>query len=137
MHFIPSNPTIFFFAIFFWFRPKLTIKKFLKKLIFTWNFAIFFLFCCEKFLAHSIMSFSNPNPNIFDEIFDSQPLSNNPSSSKQDRWDKLQQKCWQTLSTITSLISQVKEMISKIGSFEDTLNFRSKMYAYRVFILEH
>ena len=49
---------------------------------------------------------------------------NDPS----DKWNRLQQQCFQSLTTISSESSQVKRMISKIGSYEDSMEFRAKMF---------
>lgn len=80
------------------------------------------------------MSFSNPgysSNNPFEEIFASQSDANyNKSNTKKDKWEELQQNSYKKLATITSQIAQVKNMMSKIGSNQDSLDLRNKMYGF-------
>lgn len=85
------------------------------------------------------MSFAQPGNDR--DFFGGYNATNNQSggygqpSDPSDKWNKLQQKCFQTLTTISTQTSQVKRMIPKIGSYEDSLDFRSKMYVKKEIIL--
>merc|ERR1712137_367700 len=48
-------------------------------------------------------------------------------SGQSDGWDLLSKKCLRNLTTISSETSQVKRMISKVGSNEDSLEFRARI----------
>lgn len=80
------------------------------------------------------MSFAQAN-NDKDFFGGYNSTSNNTSSQggygkptdPSDKWNRLQQKCSQTLTTISTQTGQVKRMIPKVGTYEDSVDFRTKM----------
>eukprot|EP00339_Tiarina_fusa_P002555 CAMPEP_0117031602 /NCGR_PEP_ID=MMETSP0472-20121206/22697_1 /TAXON_ID=693140 ORGANISM="Tiarina fusus, Strain LIS" /NCGR_SAMPLE_ID=MMETSP0472 /ASSEMBLY_ACC=CAM_ASM_000603 /LENGTH=298 /DNA_ID=CAMNT_0004739965 /DNA_START=16 /DNA_END=912 /DNA_ORIENTATION=- len=80
--------------------------------------------------AQSGNSSQPSGPGFFSE-FNTQNQSNQGAHGKgrdpSDKWNHLQQKSFQNLTTISSDTNQVKRMISKIGSHEDSAEFRSKI----------
>lgn len=50
-------------------------------------------------------------------------IANDPNK----KWNELQQSAYQSVTAISTNITQVKHMISKIGSYEDSLEFRNKI----------
>ena len=56
----------------------------------------------------------------------SAPVGAKPQAGD-DGWNLLSQRCLQTLTRISTETSQVKRMISKVGSQEDSLEFRGRM----------